>query len=223
MVGPAIKGGYIRTGEPITLCLPMVVQPKPMFRNIQKDKLKPNQIRASIDLRVPKKSMERNRITPVPIAEDCMYKLYDCKVFSKLDMRQGYHQLILDPSSREIATFSTPRGKMRPKRLLFDAKSSQDLFDEAVCKVFSRHTKCHISKRRHPGGTLEVHNETLTKVLERAAEHNVTFNRKKCEFGVTELEFYEYKFTKDGLKSIGGEHQSSKRNQSSTRESKKLS
>ena len=28
----------------------------------------------------------------------------------------------------------------------------------------------------------------------------MTFNREKCQFGVTELEFYGYKFTKDGLK-----------------------
>ena len=28
----------------------------------------------------------------------------------------------------------------------------------------------------------------------------MTFNKEKCQFGVTELEFYGYKFTKDGLK-----------------------
>ncbi|KAJ8045060.1 hypothetical protein HOLleu_07986 [Holothuria leucospilota] len=175
---------------------------KEWFRNIPKDKLKPNQIRASIDLRVPNKCMERNRITPAPIVEDFMYKFHDCKVFSKLDMRQGYHQLMLDPTSREIATFSTPWGNMRPKRLVFGAKSSQDLFDEAVYKIFGDIP--HVLNQRDDillgGRTLDEHNETLSKVLGRAAEHNITFNREKCEFGVTELEFYGYKFTKDGLK-----------------------
>ena len=38
------------------------------------------------------------------------------------------------------------------------------------------------------------------EVLERAQAFGITFNREKCEFGIEELEFYGYKFTKDGLK-----------------------
>jgi hypothetical protein len=37
-------------------------------------------------------------------------------------------------------------------------------------------------------------------VLKRAKDFGITLNREKCEFGVDELEFYGYKFTKDGLK-----------------------
>ena len=41
----------------------------------------------------------------------------------KLDLRQGYHQLALDPSTRKVATFSTPWGNYRPERLVFGARS----------------------------------------------------------------------------------------------------
>ena len=103
--------------------------------------------RASVDLRVPNKYMERNRILQSPVVEDFTCKFHDCKVFSKMDLKQGYHQLILHPDSRAVATFSTPWGNMRPKRLIFGAKSSQDLFDGAMFRIFWGHSVLFEPKR----------------------------------------------------------------------------
>ena len=54
------------------------------------------------------------------------------------------------------------------------------------------------------GATLEDHNKTLETVLQRAKDYGVTFNKEKCQFGVSELEFYGYKFTSEGLKPTEG-------------------
>ena len=189
-------------GEAVTWCSPLVVQPKPKFNTVDKEKLEPHMIRASVDLRVPNQFMERNRITQGPIVEDFMYKFHDCTVFSKLDMRQGYHQLLLDPESRKIATFSTPWGNMRPKRLIFGAKASQDLFDEAIYRIFGDIPRC-LNQRDDillGGRNMAEHNKTLEAVLQRAMDFGITFNPDKCQFGVEEIEFYGHKFTKDGLK-----------------------
>ena len=189
-------------GEAVTWCSPLVVQPKPKFNTVDKEKLEPHMIRASVDLRVPNQFIERNRITQGPIVEDFMYKFHDCTVFSKLDMRQGYHQLLLDPDSRKIATFSTPWGNMRPKRLIFGAKASQDLFDEAIYRIFGDIPRC-LNQRDDillGGRNMEEHNKTLEAVLQRAMDFGITFNPDKCQFGVEEIEFYGHKFTKDGLK-----------------------
>ena len=122
----------VEPGEPVTWCSPLVVQPKPRYSKVSKECLEPHMIRASVDLRVPNKHMQRNRISQAPVVEDFTCKFHDCKVFSKMDLKQGYHQLVLHPVSRAVATFITPWGNMRPKRLKFGAKSSQDLFDEAM-------------------------------------------------------------------------------------------
>lgn len=95
-------------GEPVTWCSPLVVQPKPKFSSVDKEDLEPHMIRASVDLRIPNQFMERHRITQGTVVEDFMYKFHDCTIFSKFDMKQGYHQLLLDPESRKVATFSTP-------------------------------------------------------------------------------------------------------------------
>ncbi len=56
------EGIYERVpdGEPITWCSPLVVQPKPRYKAMDREKLETHMIRASIDLRIPNKYMERN-------------------------------------------------------------------------------------------------------------------------------------------------------------------
>ena len=187
--------------EPITWCSPVVVQPKPSFVNIEKEQLKPNMIRASVDLRVPNMYMERSRITQPPIVEDFIHKFHDCTIWSKLDLRQGYHQLVLHPESRLIATFSTPWGNYRPKRLVFGAKASQDLFDDAMQKIFGDIPRCLNQRDDILIGARDwtEHNQTLEQVLRRTSDYGITLNQEKCKFGKSEIQFYGYKFSQQGL------------------------
>ena len=129
-------------GEAVTWCSPLVVQPKPRYKGTPGEDLEPHMVRASVDLRVPNKYMDRNRISEATVVEDFEYKFHKATVFTKLDMRSGYHQLSLHPESRSIATFSSPWGNYRPTRLIFGAKASQDLFDETIFKIFGDIPNC---------------------------------------------------------------------------------
>ena len=44
----------VESGDPVTWCSPLVVQPKPRYKDVSKDSLGPHMIRASVDLRVSK-------------------------------------------------------------------------------------------------------------------------------------------------------------------------
>ena len=106
-------------------------------------------------------------------------------IFRKLDLRQGYHQLTLDPATRQVATFSTPWGNYRPKRQVFGAKSSQDVFDEAMFRAFGDIHYC-LTQRDDIllGGRDEVERkEVLKTVLQQGRDHGVTFNKEKFQFG----------------------------------------
>lgn len=189
-------------GEAITWCSPLVVQPKPKFTDVKNEELASHMIRASIDMRIPNQSMKRSRCVQSPRVEDFIYRLHDCKIFTKLDLRQGYHQLALDPSTRQVATFSTPWGNYRPQRLVFGAKSSQDVFDEAMFRIFGDIPHC-LNQRDDillGGRDQTEHNEVLETVLKRARDRGITFNREKCQFGKEEIEFFGHVFTKDGLR-----------------------
>ena len=50
------------------------------------------------------------------------------------------------------------------------------------------------------GRNMDEHNKTLEAVFQKAKDFGITFNLEKCQFGVEELEFYGYRFTKEGLK-----------------------
>ena len=85
---------------------------------------------------------------------------------------------------------------------MFGAKSSQDVFNEAMFRIFGDIQHCLNQKDDIlPGGRDQTeHREVLKTVLKRARDHGITFNRKKCQFGVEQIAFFGHVFTKDGLK-----------------------
>lgn len=112
-------------------------------------------------------------------------------------MRQGYHQLILDPESKMIGIFSTSLGNMRTKRLIFGVKSSQDLFDEAMYHIFGDIWGClNQGDDIFIGGrNREEHDKAMETDLQRAADIGITFNPEKWQFGVGESNFNGHRFT----------------------------
>ena len=75
-------------------------------------------IRICVDMRRGNSAIERER-HPTPTIVEVLYDLNNSTVFSKLDLKWGFHQVELDERSREITTFVTHRGLYRYKRLMF--------------------------------------------------------------------------------------------------------
>ena len=103
--------------------------------------------------------------------------------FSKLDLKHGYHQLELHPSSRYITTFSTHVGLRRYKRLNFGLNSASEIFHETLRNilsgipgVFNIHDDIFVF------GKDDAHDIALKATFRRLRENNVTLNRSKCLF-----------------------------------------
>ncbi|KAJ8344587.1 hypothetical protein AAFF_G00233460 [Aldrovandia affinis] len=58
-------------------------------------------------------------------------------VFSKLDLKWGYHQLELTPESREITTFAIHNGVYRYKRLLFGVSSASEQYQHEIAAALA--------------------------------------------------------------------------------------
>ena len=43
----------------------------------------------------------------IPKIEDILAELHGAKCFTKIDMREGYHQILLEESTRHLTTFAT--------------------------------------------------------------------------------------------------------------------
>ena len=55
----------------------------------------------------------------IPKVEDILTELYDAKYFSKINLKEGYHQIELAEESRHITTVLTHQGCYQSKRLVF--------------------------------------------------------------------------------------------------------
>ena len=86
---------------PTLFVSPLVVIPK-----------KDSDVRLCIDMRMANKAIQRER-HPTPTVDNLIHAMNGAKVFSKLDLRAGYHQLTLAEGSLYITTFATHKGLRR--------------------------------------------------------------------------------------------------------------
>ena len=63
--------------------------------------------------------MTRKDQYPIPLLDETLARLGRAKVFTKLDIRQAFHRIRIDPDSEELTTFRTRYGAYKCKVLPF--------------------------------------------------------------------------------------------------------
>ena len=69
-------------------------------------------IRLCVDMRRANEAIIRERL-PIPTVDEVLESLNGSAVFSKLDLRWGFHQIELEADSRDITAFATHNGIFR--------------------------------------------------------------------------------------------------------------
>lgn len=135
----------------------------------------------------------------LPTLDQITTKLANAKYFSKLDANSGFWQISLDDESAKLCTFATPYGRYCFLRLPYGIKSAPEVFHKRYKKIFDLEgVELYIDDIIIWGSTKAEHDKRLLEVFKLAKLHNVTFNKEKCKFGLTEITFMGHKFTKDG-------------------------
>ena len=141
------------------------------------------EIRLCVDMRRANEAIIRERY-PIPIVDEVLQNLNQSTVFSKHDLRWGYHQLELHPDSRSITTFTTHRGLYRYKRLMIGISSAPEVYQHVIqqalqnCEGVANISDDIIIHGRNN----EEHDKRLQRVLESLKEKNLTLNAEKCRF-----------------------------------------
>lgn len=179
-----------RAEGPTSFASPIVVVPKPNS----------DDIRLCIEMRQANEAVERERF-PIPTIEETLIEMNGSKVFTKLDLKWGFHQLELSEESRPVTTFATHIGLFRYKRLMFGVTSAPEIYQHTIQDVI----------RDCPGArnmtddiiihaeTVEEHDRRLDKVLRTLQENGLTLNPDKCVYRMSELQFMGFLLSEKGI------------------------
>lgn len=141
---------------------------------------------------------------PLPTMEQLIPKFRDAKVFSKLDLKNSFHQLELSEDSRHITTFISSQGLFQYKRLMFGISCAPEVFQKNLERVL---LPCEgvvnfIDDIVVFGCSEAEHEMRLKQVLQVLKDNNILLNDSKCCYGVKQIEFLGHQLSAEGIKPL---------------------
>ena len=160
---------------------------------------KNGKIRLCLDMRRANEAIQRERYV-IPTTSDLISELHGAKYFTKIDLREGYHQILLHPESRPITAFATHAGLFQYKRLIFGLTSAFESFEKQIELVLAgiKNVRNISDDILIWGSSLKDHNTALGEVLSRLGKVNLKLNPEKCEIAKPEIIFAGNLLNQDG-------------------------
>ena len=164
-------------------------------------------LRICIDPRPLNKALKREHHM-MPVLDDLLPELARAKVFSRLDLKDGYWHCVLDEPSSQLTTFQTPFGRFRWKRLPFGLNVSAEIFQKRLKETMEGLTgvEC-IADDILVWGVGETkeeaekdHDKNLEALLTRAGVKGHQYKKAKCQFKTEATDFQGHVITANGLK-----------------------
>lgn len=158
--------------------------------------------RLVIDYRLVNAITIKNRY-PLPRIDDLMDQLHGAKIFSKIDMASGFHQIRMAEADCHKSAFRTRFGHYEFTVLPMGMTSAPATFQRLMNDIFMPYLDkfviiylddlCIYSK------TPEEHIKHLEIVLGLLREHKLLAKPSKCLFGVTSMDFLGHIISSDGI------------------------
>ncbi|WVZ58676.1 hypothetical protein U9M48_008918, partial [Paspalum notatum var. saurae] len=140
---------------------------------------------------------------PLPRIDDLFDQLQGACVFSKIDLRSGYHQMKIRPSVIPKTAFITRFGLYEYTVMSFGLTNATSYFMNLMNKVFMEYLDkfvvVFIDDILIYSKTEEEHEEHLRLVLQKLREHKSYAKLSKCEFWLDQVPFLGHIVSKGGI------------------------
>ena len=134
---------------------------------------------------------------PLPLISELMYQLRGCNLFTKFDIHDGYHNILIKEQDIWKMAFLTNQGlfesivmgfRLCNALATFQAMTNtifRDFINKGWLTVYMNNIIIYTKK----GKIIKSHREKVHKVLQRLEEHNLYLKPSKCAFKTREMDF----------------------------------
>ncbi|KAA0041710.1 putative retroelement [Cucumis melo var. makuwa] len=159
-------------------------------------------LRLCIDYRQLNKVTIRNKY-PLPRIDDLFDQLRGAALFSKIDLRSGYHQLKVRESDIAKTAFRTRYGHYEFRVMSFDLTNAPAVFMDLMNRIFHRYLDqfviVFIDDILVYSVDRESHEEHLRIVLQTLREKQLYSKFSKCEFWLEQVVFLGHVVSAKGV------------------------
>jgi hypothetical protein len=136
-----------------------------------------------------------------PNIGDLSARLAGCKVFSKLDLRKGYHQVPVNPEDVEKTAVITPFGLYEYLRMPFGLRNAGQTFQRLMDQVLRGLEYCfvYLDDILIASEDMVEHTKHLEEVFSRLRAAGLLLNREKCVFAEPVVDFLGHQVSQAGI------------------------
>jgi hypothetical protein len=165
-------------------------------------KKKDNSLRLCVDYRLLNAVSIKNKY-PLPRIDILFDQLAGAKVFSKIDLCSGYHQIKIKPSDVPKTAFSTRYGLYEYLVMSFGLTNALVYFMYLMNSVFmpelNKFIVVFIDDILIYSKTEDDHADHLRIVLQRLRDHRLYAKFSKCEFWLDSVKFLGHTISSEGI------------------------
>jgi Reverse transcriptase (RNA-dependent DNA polymerase) len=140
---------------------------------------------------------------PLPRIDTVLKNISGYNWFTRLDLRDAYHQLRMHPDSEWLTTVSSKYGSYSVREMSFGLLVAPSYFqrfvNEILEKFFVKDVIAYLDDILIPSKTLKDNIELTHKVIEKPLKHNLRAKIQKCEFFARTTQFLGYKIGSSSL------------------------
>nr|XP_016447594.1 PREDICTED: uncharacterized protein LOC107772617 [Nicotiana tabacum] len=150
----------------------------------------------------------KNKFTIPPIVEDLLDELGGSKIFSKIDLSSGYHQLRMAKEDVPKIAFRTHSGHFEYLVMPFGLSNAPAIFQGLMNFIFQKFLIKYVLVFFDDifiySSTIEDHLIHLRSVFVEMSKHQFFAKKSKCFSGVQRIEYLGYLITTNGLRGFLG-------------------